>query len=125
MGLLCSLGSGYVSGDVQIRIEMVTSMIRASRKIAFGLSLLLPAAIGPGCGMLALAQTPAPAASPAAGPKLGTVKAVAGNVITLVTDAPASQTVTITVPDGAKVQQLAVGSTDLKTATASQMSDVA
>jgi Cu/Ag efflux protein CusF len=56
---------------------------------------------------------------------LGTVKAVSGNTITLVTDAPSSQTVTITVPDGAKVQQLAVGSTDLKTATPSQFSDIA
>jgi co-chaperonin GroES (HSP10) len=53
------------------------------------------------------------------------VKAVAGNVVTLVTDPPAKETVTITVADGAKVQQLAVGSTDLKTATPAQLSDIA
>jgi co-chaperonin GroES (HSP10) len=51
------------------------------------------------------------------------VKAVAGNTITLATDA--GPTVTITVPEGTKVSQLAVGSTDLKTATPSKMSDVA
>ncbi len=76
------------------------------------------AAAGPVDGSLYAQAAPAPAA----GPKLGTVKAVAGNVITVATDA--GPTVTITVPETAKVQQLAVGSTDLKTATASQLSDV-
>jgi len=75
-----------------------------------------------GAAMQAQAAVAAPAAMP---PKLGTVKAVAGNVVTLVTDPPAKETVTITVLDGAKVQQLAVGSTDLKTATPAQLSDIA
>jgi hypothetical protein len=70
----------------------------------------------------AQAQTPAPAAATTP-PQRGTVKAVSGNTITLTTDA--GPTVTITVPDGTKVSQLAVGSTDLKTATPSQMSDIA
>jgi hypothetical protein len=75
-------------------------------------------------GVAFQAEAQAPAATPAAtAPKLGTVKAVAGNVVTLVTDA--KETVTITVLDGAKVQQLAVGSTDLKTATPAQLSDIA
>jgi hypothetical protein len=73
---------------------------------------------------LLCAQAPAPAAA-ANAPKLGTVKSVAGNVLTLVSDPPSSQTVTITVADGAKVLQLAVGSTDLKTATPAQLSDIA
>jgi co-chaperonin GroES (HSP10) len=105
-----------------MKMQMITLMTKASRKIAFTLGLLLCAAGMAGHGFAA--QAPAPAAA-AAGPKLGTVKAVSGNTITLVTDPPASQTITIMVPDAAKVQQLAVGSTDLKTATASQMSSVA
>jgi co-chaperonin GroES (HSP10) len=107
-----------------MKMQMTTLMTKASRKIAFALGLLLSAAGMAGYGFAAQAQTPAPATA-AAGPKLGTVKAVSGNTITLLTDAPASQTITITVPDAAKVQKLAVGSTDLKTATASQMSEVA
>lgn len=70
------------------------------------------------------AQTPAPAPAAAAIPaKLGTVKAISGNSVTLATDAGA--TVTITIPDAAKVQQLAVGTTDLKTAKPAQFSDIA
>jgi hypothetical protein len=102
---------------------MATLMSNASLKIAFGLGLLLPAAGVAGHGVAAHAQAPAPAVAAAASPKRGTVKAVSGNTITLATDD--GPTVTITVPDGTKVQQLAVGSTDLKTATPSQMSDIA
>jgi co-chaperonin GroES (HSP10) len=69
-------------------------------------------------GLHAAAQAPA-----APGPQLGTVTAVTASSITLKTDA--GKTVTLTVPDTAKVQQLAVGSTDIKTATPSQMSSVA
>lgn len=57
------------------------------------------------------------------GPQRGTVKSVDGDVLTVATDGGA--TVKITVPSGTKVQQLAPGSTDLKTATPSQLSDVA
>jgi hypothetical protein len=99
-------------------MHMATQKGKTSLKIAVALGLLLAGM----AGHRAAAQTPAPAAAPA-GPKRGTVKAVSGNTITLVTDA--GPTVTITVPDAAKVQQLAVGSTDLTTATPSQMSDVA
>jgi hypothetical protein len=70
------------------------------------------------------AQTPAAAPAVAAvPPKLGTVKTISGTSITLATDAGAM--VTIAVPDTAKVQQLAVGSTDLKTAKPAQFSDIA
>jgi hypothetical protein len=72
-----------------------------------------------------MGQAPAATAPAAPATKLGTVKAVAGNVVTLATDPPAKETVTITVLDGARVQQLAVGSTDLKTATPAQLSDIA
>jgi Domain of unknown function (DUF5666) len=109
-----------------MRMQMAAPRLTTFLKIALGLGLLFPAAgvIVSGVGLCAqtTAQTTAPAA---AAPKLGTVKAVSGSTVTLVTDAPASETVTITVLDGAKVQQLAVGSTDLKTATPAQISDIA
>ncbi len=72
------------------------------------------------------AQTPpsqtAAAQAAATPPQRGTVKAISGSMLTVATDNGA--TVTITVPEGAKVQKLAPGSTDLKTATPSQMSDI-
>ena len=55
--------------------------------------------------------------------QLGTVKTIAGNVITMATDK--GQTVAVTVATGAKVLKLPVGSTDLKTATPGELSDVA
>lgn len=61
------------------------------------------------------------AAAPA--PQRGTVKAIAGTSLTVATDA--GPTVTIAVPEGVKISALAVGSTDLKTATPSQFSDIA
>ena len=85
----------------------------------FGLILLA----GVMCPVL-VAQAPEAAAAPAAAAsQLGTVKAIAGNVITMATDK--GQTVAVTVATGAKVLKLAVGSTDLKTATPGQLSDVA
>jgi len=107
-----------------MRMQMAARKSLASLRIVFGLGLFFPLAAGVG-GVAMRAQAPAAAAPAAAAPKLGTVKAVAGNVVTLVTDPPAKETVTITVADGAKVQQLAVGSTDLKTATPAQLSDIA
>ncbi|MDP9040281.1 MAG: hypothetical protein M3O02_13590 [Acidobacteriota bacterium] len=64
------------------------------------------------------AQVPASATPP----QRGTVKAIAANVLTIATDA--GPTITISIPVGAKVQKLAPGSTDLKTATASQLSEI-
>jgi hypothetical protein len=69
------------------------------------------------------AQAPAAAPAPATVSQLGTVKAVSGNAITMATDK--GQTITVNVVAGAKVFQLAVGSTDLKTAKPGQMSDIA
>jgi hypothetical protein len=98
----------------------------ASVKIALGFALgggmsfsLAAMSLG---GVALYAQ--APAAAPATTAKLGTVKAIAGNVVTIVTDST-KETVTITVADGAKVLQLPVGSTDLKAATPGQLSDIA
>jgi hypothetical protein len=96
------------------------NLLRLRIALSFGLFLVVP-----GVSSLLLAQTAAPAANPPSAnpPKVGTVKAVSGNAITLATDAGA--TITVTVPEGTKVQQLAVGSTDLKTAKPGQFSDIA
>lgn len=87
-------------------------------KIVLGLGLLSSVA-GVTCYGLD-AQAPAPAA--AAASQRGTIKTISGNTITMVADA--GQTVTVNVANGAKIMQLAVGSTDLKTATPSQLTDV-
>ena len=92
------------------------------RTIALRASLMLPAALFfAGEGVL-VAQ--APAASPAAAARqLGTVTAVAGNSLTLKTDA--GQVVTVSVADGVRILQLAPGSQDLKTAQTIALKDIA
>jgi len=67
----------------------------------------------------ALAQAPAAAA---AGRQIGTVKAISGDSITLATDA--GQAVAVSTSADTKVVKLAAGSTDLKTAQPSQLSEV-
>jgi hypothetical protein len=88
-------------------------------RFGLGLALLLPF---PAQVSQIAAQTAAPATA-AIPPKVGTVKAIAGNTVTLATDA--GPTVTIAVPETVKVEELAVGSTDLKTAKPSQFSNIA
>jgi co-chaperonin GroES (HSP10) len=68
-----------------------------------------------------MAQAPAAAPAPAAR-QLGTVTAIAGNSLTLKTDA--GQPVVVSVPDGARILQLAPGSTDLKTAQTIALKDI-
>jgi co-chaperonin GroES (HSP10) len=87
------------------------------QKTAFGVSLMFPVA-----GMLVYSPA-AVAQAPAAARQIGTVKVISGNSVTLATDA--AQQVTVSVADGAKVLQLEPGSTDLKTAKAIALSDVA
>jgi co-chaperonin GroES (HSP10) len=72
-------------------------------------------------GAVAMAQ--APAAAPAAARQLGTVKSVSGTSLTLKTDA--GQEVVVSVADGARILQLAPGSTDLKTAQTITLGDIA
>jgi hypothetical protein len=83
-------------------------------------SLMLPLVIVPVCTSMLLAQ--APAAAPAAARQLGTVTAVSGNNLTLKTDA--GQEVVVNVADGARILQLAPGSTDLKTAQTIALKDI-
>ncbi|MGA1983999.1 MAG: hypothetical protein ABSG84_16235 [Acidobacteriaceae bacterium] len=93
-----------------------------SLRIACSLGILF--SVAGAMGPMLPAQTPAPAPAAAAIPaKLGTVRAISGTTVTLATDAGPS--VTIIVPDGTKVQQMAAGSTDLKTAKPAQFSDIA
>ncbi len=84
------------------------------------LSLMLPLGLS-SLGAEALAQAAAPAT--AAARQLGTVKAISGNSVTLATDGGSQ--VSVSVADGAKVLQLAPGSTDLKTAQQIALTDVA
>jgi hypothetical protein len=91
--------------------------LRASL-LGVGVTLSL---IGTLLGPFALAQ--APAAVPVATRQIGTVKAISGTTITLATDA--GPQVVISVPEGARILQLAPGSTDLKTAQTITLADIA
>jgi co-chaperonin GroES (HSP10) len=76
-------------------------------------------------GGLAIQPTPsrAQAAAPSASRQIGTVKAISGNTLTLAADGGAQ--VSVTVAEGARVLQLAPGSTDLKSAQQITLGDVA
>ena len=83
--------------------------------IARSTALIAGLMLSPGwsvCGDVLMAQ--APAAAPATARQLGTVTSVAGNSLTLKTDT--GQVVTVSIGDGARILQLAPGSTDLKSA---------
>ena len=102
-----------------MRMKMATRNAWHLLRIAVGLSMILPLT-----GVFSApltAQTPAPAATPATSQR-GTVKEVSGNTITMTTDA--GQAYTVTVPTGARILQVPVGSTDLKSAAASQLTDI-
>jgi len=71
----------------------------------------------------AVAQAPAAQAPAAAGRQIGTVKAISGNTLTLAADGGAQ--VSVSVADGARIMQLAPGSTDLKTAQQITLGDIA
>jgi co-chaperonin GroES (HSP10) len=92
------------------------------RRAALRASMMVPVTVLSACGAVLMAQTPA-AAPAAAARQLGTVTAVAGNSLTLKTDA--GQEVVISVADGVRLLQLAPGSTDLKTAQTIALTDIA
>jgi co-chaperonin GroES (HSP10) len=85
-----------------------------------GVSLILSAAVPVMCEV-AMGQATAPTA--AAAKQIGTVKAISGNGVTLTTDA--GQQVAVSVVDGARILQLAPGSTDLKSAQTITLNDIA
>lgn len=88
----------------------------------WAINLVLAAGLGvarPG----SFAQAPVAAtAKPASQSQRGTVKAVSGNSLTVTTDA--GPTTTITVGEGARIVQVAPGSTDLKAAATITLSDI-
>ena len=89
---------------------------------ALGAGLIVPIAALIACSAVAAAQNPT-ASAPAAARQIGTVKVAAGDNLTLTTDA--GQEVVVSVADGARILQLAPGSTDLKTAQTITLSDIA
>ena len=91
------------------------------RATVLGAGLIISIAALSVGNLFALAQNPA--AAPAAVRQIGTVKAMAGNSLTLTTDA--GQEVVVSVADGARILQLAPGSTDLKTAQTISLADIA
>jgi len=102
---------------------MATRNNSVSLRIVFCLGVYLSLAGATGFASAAQVQAPAAPAAAASASERGTVKTVAGSTITMTTDA--GQAMTVNVTSGAKVLQLAVGSTDLKTAKPSQFSDIA
>jgi co-chaperonin GroES (HSP10) len=95
--------------------------IGAFRSAVLRAGLVLPLAVTFGGVSVLIAQ--APAAAPAAGRQSGTVTAVAGNSLTLKTDA--GQQVVIGVADGTRILQVAPGSTDLKSAQTIALTNIA
>jgi hypothetical protein len=88
------------------------------RGVALAAAMLLMAAV-PSTRYFAFAQAPAPAA----GRQIGTVKSVSENMLTLALDGGAQ--VSVTIAEGARIVQLAPGSTDLKSAQAITLADIA
>ncbi|MBB5341694.1 DUF5666 domain-containing protein [Tunturiibacter gelidoferens] len=91
------------------------------RAVVLGAGLIVSIAALSVGEAIALAQSPA--AASAAVRRIGTVKTIAGNSVTLTTDA--GQEVVVSVADGARILQLAPGSTDLKTAQTITLGDIA
>src|SRR5580692_90205 len=91
------------------------------RTVALAASFFAPIVVLCSVRNAAIAQ--APAAAPAAARQLGTVKAISGTSLTLKTDT--GQEVVVSVADGARILQLAPGSTDLKTAQTITLADIA
>jgi len=86
-------------------------------RIGYRLGLVITLAVGACSGLRTQAQTAASAS------QLGTVKSITGDTVALTTDA--GQAVTVVVASDAKILQLAVGSTDLKTAKPGEFTDIA
>jgi co-chaperonin GroES (HSP10) len=94
---------------------------RVARRAALKTILIVPMAVlASDAGLWA--QTPAATPAPATR-QLGTVAAVCGDHLTLKTDA--GPEIAISVPDGVRILQLAPGSTDLKSAQAITLTNIA
>lgn len=118
-------GVKHYSGSITI-MRMSTMWIKPGGLLTPALRVgFLLAAIGmAGSGTITLAQGAAPMAAPAAaGRQIGTVKTIAGSSITLATDT--GQQVIVNVVDGARILQLAPGSTNLKDAQTIALTGIA
>jgi Domain of unknown function (DUF5666) len=94
--------------------------ISAFRVAVLRTSVMLPFAVLSSMAPTQMTQAQAPAA---AAHQLGVVTAVSGSTLTLKTDA--GQQVTVSVAEGARILQLAPGSTDLKSAQAITLAEIA
>jgi len=103
-------------------VKSLKSAVSLKTAFRIGIGLLLSWTSVAGYGVSAQAQAPAAAPAPATSQR-GAVKTVSGNTITMVTDA--GQAYTVSVAAGARILQVPVGSTDLKSATAIQLTDIA
>jgi hypothetical protein len=101
-------------------MQMATRNNTSTVWIALTFAILFPLAILPSAHLSA--QAPAAASAPATS-QLGTIKSVSDNTFTMATDK--GTTFTVKVAAGATLLQLPVGSTDLKAAKPSQISDIA
>jgi len=98
---------------------MLTKAGVFSTSLVAGL-LMVTACVAPAFGKAPQAQ--AAAAPEAMTRALGTVKAITGNSLTIATDK--GEQIVVSVPEGARILQLAPGSTNLKDAQASTLSGV-
>jgi hypothetical protein len=101
--------------------EMV-GRIRVLSEVALGASFFVMSAMWFVDCPAVTAQSPT-ASSTTAGRRLGTVRAVSGNGLTLTTEA--GEQVVVSVQDGTRILQLAPGSTDLKNAQQIVLTDIA
>jgi hypothetical protein len=101
-------------------MHMATRLNPLTPQLALGVAIFLSLGGVPQSRLSAQTAATAPAATAS---QLGTVKTISGTALTMATDKGA--TIAVTVADGAKIYQLAVGSTDLKTAKPGQLTDIA
>lgn len=95
---------------------MIVRFSEVYRTFLLGVCLTLPVGGALLHGAVLMAQ------SPAVAKQIGTVKAISGANLTLTTDA--GQQVVVSVVDGARILQLAPGSTDLKSAQVITLTDI-
>src|SRR5215469_17605230 len=111
-------------GICRIRVDCagIRTMKMLKKSISMT-SVLAVALVSPVMTVAGFAKAQAPAAANPGARQIGTVKAISGSNITLAADGGAQ--VTVTIADGAKILQLAPGSTDLKSAQQIALSDIA
>jgi hypothetical protein len=115
-----SFPGSYFTGLMKMRVALQSIHVSQRRGSALLLLCLVGAIVFPALGgAICLAAQAAP--SPA-GSQIGTVKTVTPNKLTIETKA--GITVSVNVIDGARVLQLAPGSTDLKSAHTIAMGDI-